>query len=151
VEVIVSGMDEMVYVWDTEGDYASGDGVEWGCFRYDASRTGLYDGEFWIGVADEGTWSVSGPRLDQNTPNPFNPVTTIAYAVPNGGAEIDLAVFNVAGERVATLAAGRVEGGRRTVTWNGADAHGSPVASGIYFVRLVAGDVALSRKIVLLK
>ena len=151
VEVVVSGMDANVYVWDCAGDYAGGDGVEWGTFRHDNRRTGYYGYELEVGLPDDGSWSVSGAKLEQNVPNPFNPVTTIAYTVPDGGADIDLAVFNVAGVRVATLVSGRVEGGRNSVVWNGTDAHGEAVASGIYFVRLSAENTLLTRKVVLLK
>jgi hypothetical protein len=141
-------MDNMVYIWDTAGAY---DGVEWGTFRHNNRRTGYYNYELDVGVHEDGSWSVFGAKLDQNVPNPFNPVTSIAYAVPDGGADIDLAVFNIAGVRVATLASGRVTGGRRSVTWDGTDARGAPVASGVYFVRLTAKDATLTRKIVLLK
>ncbi len=151
VEVIVSGMDGLVYVWDTEGSYDDGDGVEWGSWRHNSRRTGFYNYELEVGVPGDESWSVSGARLDQNVPNPFNPVTMIAYAVPDGGADIDLAVFNIAGARVTTLASGRVAGGRSSVTWDGTDSHGVPVASGIYFVRLTAEDTALTRKVVLMK
>uniref|UniRef100_UPI00272DAB2B FlgD immunoglobulin-like domain containing protein n=1 Tax=Pseudomonas sp. TaxID=306 RepID=UPI00272DAB2B len=151
VEVIVSGMDKMIYVWDTEGSYDDGDGVEWGSFRHNSRCTGFYNYELEVGVPGDESWSMSGAKLDQNVPNPFNPVTTIAFAVPDGGADIDLAVFNIAGVRVTTLASGRVNGGRRSVTWDGTDAHGAPVASGIYFVRLTAKDATLTRKVVLLK
>ncbi|MCK4511710.1 VCBS repeat-containing protein, partial [bacterium] len=151
IEVVVSGMDGMVYVWDTTGSYDDGDGIEWGDFRHNSRRTGYYDYELEVGVHDDGSWSVFGAKLDQNVPNPFNPVTSIAYAVPDGGADIDLAVFNIAGVRVTTLASGRAAGGRSSVTWDGTDAHGVPVASGIYFVRLTAKDTSLTRKVVLLK
>ncbi|MFH1866307.1 MAG: FG-GAP-like repeat-containing protein, partial [Candidatus Eisenbacteria bacterium] len=151
MEVIVSGMDGMVYVWDTEGDYADGDGIEWGTYRHDNRRTGFYGYELEVGVPGDESWSVTGAKLDQNVPNPFNPVTTIAYAVPDGGADIDLAVFNVAGVRVSTLVSGRVPEGRRSVTWDGTDARGASVASGIYFVRLTAEGASLTRKVTLLK
>jgi hypothetical protein len=152
VEIIVTGIDVMVYVWDCYGNYDDGDGIEWGNFRHNNRRTGYHGYELEVGVHDEdGSWSVLGAKLDQNVPNPFNPITSIAYAVPDGGADIDLAVFNIAGVRVATLASGRVAGGRKSVTWDGTDAHGAPVASGIYFVRLTAEDTVLTRKVVLLK
>ncbi len=151
MEVIVSGMDAMVYVWDTEGDYADGDGVEWGSFRHDNRRTGFHGYELEVGVPGDEQWPVAGAKLDQNVPNPFNPVTTIAYAVPEGGADIDLAVFNVAGVRVATLVRGRVPAGRTSVTWDGTDERGAHVASGVYFVRLTAEGASLARKITLLK
>jgi hypothetical protein len=151
VEIIVTGVDVMVYVWDCYGNYDDGDGIEWGNFRHNNRRTGYHGYELEVGVPEDEPSSVSGAKLDQNVPNPFNPVTTIAYAVPDGGADVDLAVFNIAGVRVATLASGRVTGGRRSVTWDGTDSLGVPVASGIYFVRLTAEDTVLTRKVVLLK
>ena len=151
IEVIVAGVDAMIYVWDTEGDYADGDGVEWGNFRHDNRRSGFYGYELEVGVPGDESWSVVGAKLDQNVPNPFNPTTTIAYTVPDGGAEVDLAVFNIAGVRVTTLISGSVPEGRRSVAWDGTDANGVSVASGIYFVRLTAEGVSLTRKVTLLK
>jgi len=144
-------MDGLVYVWDSEGSYEAGDGVEWGNWRHNSRRTGYYGYELEVGLPEDEPWSVSGAKLDQNVPNPFNPVTTIAYAVPDGGADVDLAIFNIAGVRVTTLVSGRVTGGRGSATWDGTDSHGVPVASGIYFVRLTAEDSTLTRKVVLLK
>jgi len=151
VEVIVSGMDGNVYVWDTEGDYDDGDGIEWGNYRHNNRRTGFYGYVLEVGVDDDWEEAVVGAKLDQNVPNPFNPVTTIAYSVPDGGAEIDLAVYNVAGVRVATLVSGRVPAGPGSVVWNGTDGNGEAVASGVYFVRLDAEETSLTRKVVLLK
>ncbi|MBN2565740.1 MAG: VCBS repeat-containing protein, partial [Candidatus Eisenbacteria bacterium] len=152
VEVIVSGMDQNVYVWDTSGDYDDGDGVAWGNWRHNNRRNGFHDYELEVGVPDDETWSASpGVKLEQNVPNPFNPVTTITYSIPEGGSEIDLSIYNVAGVRVTTLVGGKVDGGRASVVWDGTDAHGRHVASGVYFVRLTAEDASLARKIVLLK
>jgi hypothetical protein len=152
VEVIVSGMDQQVYVWDTAGDYGDGDNVQWGNWRHDSRRSGFHDYELEVGVSDDDTWSTdAGVRLEQNVPNPFNPVTTITYAVPEGGREIDLSVYNVAGVRVTTLVSGKAPAGRASVVWDGTDAEGRHVASGVYFVRLNAQDASLARKVVLLK
>ncbi|HYW69078.1 MAG TPA: FG-GAP-like repeat-containing protein, partial [bacterium] len=151
IEVVVAGLDGWVYVWDTEGDYADGEGVEWGNFRHNARRTGYYNYELEVGVPGGESWTASGVKLDQNMPNPFNPITTISYAVPDGGADVELAVYNVSGARVTTLVSGRVPAGRATVTWNGTDANGAQVASGTYFVRLSAENTLLTRKVVLLK
>ena len=76
--------------------------------------------------------------LRQNIPNPFNPSTVIPFDVPTGGGEVTLAIFDVAGRRVATLVNGFVEEGRRRVTWYGNDERGRRVASGVYFMRLTA-------------
>jgi hypothetical protein len=98
------------------------------------------------GVGDE----VFAFRLSQNRPNPFNPVTTLEFELPNAG-DVELSVYNAAGKRVTALVSGHVEAGRRSVTWRGVDDAGRPVASGVYFFRLAYGGETVSRKGVLLK
>ncbi|MEW5794839.1 MAG: T9SS type A sorting domain-containing protein [Candidatus Zixiibacteriota bacterium] len=83
--------------------------------------------------------------LDQNYPNPFNPVTEIGFALPTAD-DVTLEVFNVLGQKVATLVDGRVEAGAHRVTWDGSDQ-----SSGVYFYRLTAGKQVLSKKMLLLK
>jgi len=83
--------------------------------------------------------------LFQNYPNPFNPTTEISFALPTA-TDVKLEVFNIMGQRVATLIDQRLQAGNHNVVWNG-----SQVASGIYFYRLDAGDFVESRKMVLLK
>ncbi len=89
-------------------------------------------------------------RLEQNRPNPFNPTTAIAFELPSPG-RAELAVYNAAGRRVATLASGVLDAGRHTAIWNGRNEAGDAVASGVYFFRLTAGDETTTRKAVLLK
>lgn len=90
--------------------------------------------------------------LDQNYPNPFNPSTTINYQIGPGRADhTSLAVFNVLGQRVATLVDETQGPGDYTVTWQGVDDRGGRVASGVYFYRLLHGIDASARKMVLLK
>ena len=83
--------------------------------------------------------------LHQNYPNPFNPATEISFSLPNA-ADVKLEIFNIMGQRVATLADQHLEAGNHGVIWDG-----SHVASGVYFYRLEAGDFVESRKMVLLK
>lgn len=83
--------------------------------------------------------------LQQNFPNPFNPVTTIAYTVPQT-ADVDLSLFNINGQLVATIV-DRLQGpGSYTINWNAADQ-----PSGVYFYRIVAGSYSDVKKCVLLK
>jgi len=94
--------------------------------------------------------------LGRAYPNPFNPATTIPYAVggERGGAAVDvrLAVYDVRGARVATLAGGVHAPGHYEARWDGRDAAGRALASGVYFARLSVGaETAQTRKIVLLK
>ncbi len=151
VEVIVSGMDANVYVWDVEGDYDDGSGVQWATFRHNFLRNGFFGYEEPVGVHEGGVTTHGRMVLEQNFPNPFNPTTTIAFLVPDGGAAVELGVFNVAGEHVRTLLAEEMSAGRKTVVWNGLDDHGERASSGVYFVRLTSDATKLTKKVVLLK
>jgi hypothetical protein len=90
-------------------------------------------------------------ELAQNTPNPFNPVTTIAFAVPEGTTSATLEVYSVTGRRVATLHDGPVTPGPHSVVWDGTDESGAGLASGVYFARLAADGEEVFRRMTLLK
>lgn len=89
-------------------------------------------------------------RLAQNYPNPFNPATRIHFSLPRAGW-VKLQVFNHLGQRVHELINANLPGGDHSVTWNGVDAAGQPVASGIYYYRLRAGEFEYTRKMLLLR
>ncbi|RMH73924.1 MAG: T9SS C-terminal target domain-containing protein, partial [Gemmatimonadetes bacterium] len=89
-------------------------------------------------------------HLSQNHPNPFNPRTTIRYALPQQST-IDLAIYDVQGKRVATLVNADQPAGYYDVLWEGLDDQQQPVASGIYFYRIHAGDFEQTRQLVLLR
>ncbi|UCG52646.1 MAG: T9SS type A sorting domain-containing protein, partial [Candidatus Latescibacterota bacterium] len=88
--------------------------------------------------------------LLQNHPNPFNPSTTIAFSL-NEKAETELAIYNIEGRLVRTLVDDTLDEGFKRITWDGKDAHGNHVSSGVYFYRLTAGNRTLTKKMVLLK
>jgi hypothetical protein len=90
-------------------------------------------------------------ELRQNAPNPFNPTTTIAFQVPEGGAQVSLQVYDIAGRLVRTLVDGYEPSGSRTVVWDGRDDEGQPVAGGIYFSRMTAGEFSETAKMIMLK
>ena len=89
-------------------------------------------------------------RLVQNAPNPFNPVTKIAYHVPSE-SEVTIRVYDVSGRAVRTLVDGVVEPGRHAAVWNGTNDKGESVGSGIYFCTMEAPDFHDRRKMTLLK
>jgi hypothetical protein len=150
VEVLQSGMDQVLYVWDCEGGY-DGACVEWPTFMHDFRRWSSYGYEVPTGVPDDGEQTATRLSLAQNTPNPFNPVTTIGYAIPADAGEIELAVYDVTGRLVRVLVAGEARPGRREVAWDGRDTAGERVASGVYLVRLTDGRRTVVGKAVLLK
>ena len=89
--------------------------------------------------------------LHANVPNPFNPVTTIQYEVPAGGADVTIDVYDVHGARVRTLVNTHRSEGSYTVQWNGEDNRGERATSGVYFYRMTAGSFVETRKMVLVK
>jgi hypothetical protein len=88
--------------------------------------------------------------LYQNYPNPFNPETVIKFDLP-GASRVELAVYNILGEKVKILADGVFAAGEHELTWDGRDSDGRSVSSGIYFYRLVTPEASLSKKMMLLK
>ena len=77
--------------------------------------------------------------LADNFPNPFNPETTIHYALPQA-ANVELTVYNVVGQPVRTLVAEHQNAGRYAVEWDATNDSGHSLSSGMYFYRLQAGD-----------
>ncbi|MFQ5607623.1 MAG: T9SS type A sorting domain-containing protein, partial [Candidatus Zixiibacteriota bacterium] len=82
--------------------------------------------------------------LSQNYPNPFNPTTKINVSLPSA-SEYSLTIYNVSGQKVHEFT-GQNDAGVVTVEWEA-----SSFASGIYFYKLVAGDFASTKKMLLLK
>jgi hypothetical protein len=85
-----------------------------------------------------------------NYPNPFNPATTIRYALSEQ-TFVTLKVYNTLGQEVATLVNGYQSAGYHSVEWNSRTNAGSPVASGIYLYRLTAQDVVSTGRMLLAK
>ena len=84
-------------------------------------------------------------HLRKPYPNPFNPVTTITYDIPMD-CNIELSVYDLQGRLVKDLITDYVEAGYYEIQWNAGTA-----SSGVYFLRLVASEKAITRKIILMK
>jgi M6 family metalloprotease-like protein len=101
------------------------------------------------GEAGRAGWLVT--RLLPNVPNPFNPTTSIRFDLERQ-ASVDLAVYDVSGRLVRRLiAAERQPAGRHVIAWDGRDASGRRMASGVYFLRLETGTLTDTRRVVLLE
>jgi predicted outer membrane repeat protein len=88
--------------------------------------------------------------LRQNYPNPFNPNTTIEYDVPTA-AHVRLAIFDILGRRTRILVDKQEQAGRFHISWEGYDERGMPVAGGLYFCRMQAGEFSTVIKMVLVR
>jgi hypothetical protein len=101
-----------------------------------------------VGVGEPGVRAAipSAFELSQNYPNPFNPSTKIAYALPRT-AKVTLMVFNVLGQKIATLVNEQMNAGQHEVTWTAGN-----IGSGVYFFQLKADDKTVAtKKMMLLK
>ncbi len=101
-------------------------------------------------VTDVITTPAAGLALRQNHPNPFNPSTTFSFYLPKR-CQVTLTVYDASGAEICRLLDIELEAGPYTEEWNGTNAAGDLVASGVYFYCLKAGKETISRKMVLLR
>jgi len=105
-----------------------------------------FDGNFkYSDIVEVEVFSVTTLKLEQNYPNPFNPSTKIKYSIPENSF-VNLSVYNLLGEKVASLVDERKEPGNYSVTFNAGN-----LPSGIYIYRLTAGNYEATKKFILLK
>ncbi len=134
------------------------------CFRYvrsdSANQTNVFTGgstsnsrpNLKLVFANRQTYNsdVSTTKLHQNYPNPFNPETTISFDMAQTGAA-SLAIYNVKGQLVRSLVNQDLAAGRHSYVWNGTDANGRSVSSGVYFYRLTTPGHTEKRQMILMK
>ena len=107
------------------------------------------DGEFLSPIAEVAVPGL-GAALGQNSPNPFNPSTTISFTLPVK-ERVTIVVYDANGRLVRTLIDENRGFGTHEVAWDGRDDAGAVVGSGVYFYRLTAGKHTESKKMVLVK
>jgi len=154
IDLVLAAWDRNVYAWDFPAVW-NPQAAQWPCFLHDPQRTAVYGFE-----ADDPTDTGDGDpvvtapparlELAQNQPNPFNPSTTITFGLPHA-ARVRLEVFDVRGRARRRLVDGELEAGRHRAVWDGRDAGGHEVPSGVYFYRLHAGDAMLARRMLLVR
>ncbi|MFZ0391920.1 MAG: FlgD immunoglobulin-like domain containing protein [Calditrichia bacterium] len=141
------------------GDGGIGGGA--GNFSFTAPDSGIYRFDFddadnshsvtpLVNIGAGGRQAAAGFELFSNFPNPFNPVTTINYNIPET-TPVQLTVYSVSGEKIRSLVSGTQSAGGHSVVWDGKNDQGRPVGSGIYLYRLQAASQVLSKKMMLLK
>jgi hypothetical protein len=140
IETVATGGTSFKYTDDTVQPGAT--------YRY---QIGVVDGdgEIFSPVARVSLAGVS-VSLGQNSPNPFNPTTTISFTLP-AREQVTVSIYDANGRLVRTLLNESRDYGTHSVTWDGRDDAGSTVGSGVYFYRLSAGKYSESKKMVMLK
>jgi hypothetical protein len=119
-----------------------------GTFACDHDRIGGMDPGCVLAGVDDQANIPGATRLIGNQPNPFHPLTTIAYEIARAG-RVDLRIFDVAGREVRSLAEGMRPAGRYATRWDGRNAAGALAPSGVYFYRLTVNGVEETRRMVL--
>jgi hypothetical protein len=89
-------------------------------------------------------------QLAENYPNPFNPITTLRYDLPENGL-VTIIIYDMLGREVKTLINQTQDAGYRSVIWDATNNYGKPVSAGIYLYQLQAGEYIQTKKMVLLK
>jgi len=125
----------------------SGYTESWGSGSFDGWLLVMRDEEARVPASD---MPGGGIFLASPSPNPFRPMTTLRFSIPRA-MNVELAIFDVAGRRVAVLADGYTGPGEHALTWQGRDDSGAEVSPGVYMARLSADGSVMSRKLVRLK
>jgi len=155
-----TGVDYLAVAGETAAQKNGVDYIDNGS-AYDGLYTSLNDGE----VVATGTWYVgqdsikgtitSGVSVDeeapeafavaQNSPNPFNPTTTISFSLANAG-DVSVDVFNIAGQKVDTIVNQFMDSGSHSVVWDASD-----FSAGVYFYTVKSGSFSKTIKMTLVK
>jgi len=88
--------------------------------------------------------------LYNNYPNPFNPVTTLRYDLPED-ALVNITIYDIMGRIVRTLINSQQNAGFKSIQWNATNDAGSPLSAGLYLYKIQADNFVQTRKMVLLK
>ena len=113
--------------------------------NFDISDIKIASGDDYLNIVVANSFA-----LLSNYPNPFNPETTISYEMAVDGI-VELGIYNVMGQKVASLVNDYRSVGTYSTIWNGMNDAGNEVSSGLYIMKLTAGQTSISNKITLLR
>ncbi|MFA5667585.1 MAG: T9SS type A sorting domain-containing protein [Candidatus Cloacimonadaceae bacterium] len=115
-----------------------------------AEKDGLYQVKLSGNGSGDSDSAVGIIRAISNYPNPFNPTTTISFDLAKPGP-VTIDVFNIKGQKMQALVDNSFTAGQHSITWDGTDSKGKPVASGVYFYRMTTPKSTLIHKMLLIK
>jgi hypothetical protein len=143
-----SHADSIIIEWPS-GTIESYSDIEANTYYIANEGNGILE-PFVTSLQSESNYIPNKTKLNGNFPNPFNPNTNITYTLGTR-AFVKLKIYNSLGEHINTIISDNQQAGNYIVQWNGKDAKGNSLASGIYFCQLTAGGFRKSRKMLLLK
>ena len=147
-DLVIAGWNRNVYIWRMTGAYRR-DRAPWPTFHGDMQRRGVLAVDFPTNTIE----SVTPRKLEAWwSPNPFNPNVTLHLLVPGRSPmEVSVALFDIRGRRVRQLLQAPLPPGPHQLLWDGRDAQGRTLASGVYLYRIHLADDTRSGKITLLR
>jgi len=147
--------DDIVYTGITSGSKAEllaaiGTQTNWTCS--DATRQTMPTGPFTVTGVEGQPANTELPVVFglKASPNPARVQTQISFSLPNAG-KAEVVVYNIAGQKVASLTRGNMTAGSHSFTWNLKDSKGNAVPNGVYFYQLLTGNRSASQKVVVVR
>jgi len=154
-EIVVTGWDKNVYVWDYDFPFSPAGPAPWPQFHHDARRTGFFSAPLFVGVdpAPGGSGPVARLELSAIAPNPARRATRLWFGVPANlaGQSFELAIHDLSGRVVKRVQSGIAASGRFSLEWDLKAEDGRAVEGGVYFARFTLGGQSASRKLVVLQ
>ncbi len=154
-ELVVTGWDKNVYVWDYDFPFSPNGPAPWPQFHHDARRTGFYNAPLFVGVepAPGGAGPVARVELSAIAPNPARQAARLWFGVPAEltGSAYEMAIHDLSGRLIKRVQSGTAAAGRFSLEWDLRGEDGRIVEGGVYFARLSVGGVSASRKLVVLQ
>jgi len=135
-----------VSAWGANGNYAK----QWWGSEWGPEMRNIILNNTVLSVEDNSEISPEQFYLSQNFPNPFNPNTVFEYFLPSK-TDVKVEIFNSLGAKVVTLVNGIQPAGKYLTKWNGNDASGNQVASGVYFYRVTTAKNSVTKKMIFIK
>ncbi len=150
LEVLFIAHEGKLFIWDIPQKYNQKMTLSWnqpyGNVQHTGELTSFQIEAISAIPADDRPGVPNSFYLKQNYPNPFNPQTTIAFGLKTS-ARVELAIYNILGQKVAELLSAKMAAGAHTVLWNGRNKQGVPINSGIYFYRLKVTEATNGRQL----
>jgi len=151
-EIVLSGWDTNLYVWDYDFPFNPNGLPAWPQFHHDALRTGFASGPTLLDAPGD---APALPRLlafSAPAPNPLGERARLTWEIPaeHRGESFELSVFDLSGRRIGVVASGLTQPGRFSAQWSRRGDDGSRVGGGVYFARLRVGSRSLTQKMVVL-
>ena len=109
-----------------------------------------FSSSIFVGIDNKSETFPQGFILEQNFPNPFNPITTVRYELPEDSF-VDVTIYDMLGNVVSNLVNANQSSGYKTIQWNATNNQGQHVSAGVYLYKIQAGNFVDTKKMILLK